>query len=98
MFDYDTATDRMTITHLQDVEPALKLAAEMRASSEYTKHGIKNDMLHYAIIPEVIQLEMLQKHGVDCGNRDHWPAVYKLLNTEYKRFKTTEINHSVRNG
>lgn len=98
VFDYDEATDRMTITHQQDVEPYLKKAAERRASSEYTRHGMKNEFLHYAILPEVIQLEMKQKYGVDVDNRDHWPAVFKLINEVYPAFKTTEIRHSVKNG
>jgi hypothetical protein len=98
VFDYNDATDQMTITHVQDVEPFLKRAAEMRASKEYTEHGMEREMLHYAILPEVIQVEMRDKYGVDVNNRDHWPAVFRLINTVYPKFKTTEINHTVRHG
>ncbi len=98
VFDYNEATDQMTITHQQDVEPFLKMAAERRASAEYTKHGMKRDLVHYAILPEVIQVEMRDKYGVDVDNRDHWPAVFKLINTVYPKFKVTEITHNVKHG
>ena len=96
VFDYNEATDQMTITHHQDVEPFLKRAAEMRASDRYTRHGMEREMLHYAILPEVIQVEMRDKYGVDVNNRDHWPRVFKLINEVYPRFKTTEMKHSIR--
>lgn len=98
VFDYNEATDQMTITHQQNVEPFLKRAAEMRASKEYTDHGMKRDLVHYAILPEVIQVEMRDKYGVDVDNRDHWPKVFELINTVYPKFKVTEIKHSVKNG
>lgn len=98
MFEYDEHDDRMTITHEQDVEPYLKLAEERRKSEEYTRHGMKREMLHYAILPEVVQIEMRDKYGVDVNNRDHWPAVFKLINEVYPRFKTTEIKHNVKHG
>ena len=98
IFDYNEATDQMTITHEQDVEPHLKRAAEMRASREYTDHGMKRELLHYAILPEVIQIEMRDKYGVNVDNPDHWPAVFRLINEVYPKFKTTEIKHSVKHG
>ena len=96
IFDYNSATDVMTITHQQDVSPYLKVAAELRADSNRTKKGIKKDWLHYAIIPQSVEMEMLTKHGVDCNKQADLPKVYKLLNDEYRQFKTTEIMHSVK--
>lgn len=98
VFHYDEAEDRMTIEHRQDVSHFLKMAADRRAVPEYTRAGIKRDFLHYAILPEVIQIEMRDKYGVDVNNRDHWPAVYKLINDVYPAFKTTNIKHNVKHG
>lgn len=97
-FQHDKHTNQITVTHTQDVEPALKKAAHLRSDPNHTKHQMKEDLVHYAIVPQVIQLEMKQKHGVDFWDKNDFPKVYKLLNTEYKRFKTTEINHSIRHA
>lgn len=97
-FDYDNLSGQSILSYEQDVKPALDRAAELRARPDRAKKGIKNDWLHYAIVPVVIQYEMLHKHGVDYGNPEHGAAVLKLLNTEYSRFKTTEITHNIKNG
>jgi hypothetical protein len=97
-FDYDHAMQKVILTHSQDVTKALDLASELRADTDRTKKGIKEDFLHYAIIPPIIQLEMKQKHGVNFWNKHEDPQVYKLINDEYSRFKVTDIYHSVKRG
>lgn len=94
-FDYD-ANDQMTITHEQDVTGALEYAHARNTDSNYSKKGIKNDMWHYARVPNSVILEMKQKHGVDFFNKNHAKRMFELLNTEYKQFKTTEKTHNVR--
>lgn len=96
IFQHDKHTNQITITHQQDVEPALRKAAHLRSDPNHIKHQMKEDLIHYAIVPEVIQLEMKTKHGVDFWDKNHSRRVYELLNTEYKKFKTTEINHSIK--
>lgn len=97
-FDYDHSQDRMTITHSEDVTKAIEYCASLRQIPERTKKGIKNDLLHYAIIPEVIQLDMMNKHGVDFWDPAQKGKVYKLINTEYPKFKVTNIVHNIKNG
>lgn len=96
VFQLDAATNRLTITHQQDVSKALKKAAHLRSDPNHIQHQMKEDLIHYAIIPEVIQLDMKERFGVDFWNRDHAAKVYELVNTEYKAFKTTEITHSLK--
>jgi hypothetical protein len=95
-FDYDHATQRVILSHEQDVSKALDLAAELRADKDRTRNGMKTDFLHYAIVPPVIQLEMKQKHGVNFWDKKDDAKTYALLNDEYSRFKVTEIHHSVK--
>lgn len=45
--------------------------------------GKGEDMRLHCSIPPFVQVEMLQKYGVDCRNREHLPAVFKLIRTEY---------------
>lgn len=95
-FQYEAHTDRMTITHSQDVSGHIDMAHEMAVNDGYSAHGIKNDMWHYAHVPNSVILEMKQKHGVDFFDKNDSKRVFRLLNTEYKRFKTTAKNHAPR--
>ena len=94
-FDYD-ANDQMAITHEQDVTPALDVAHFLATEGDYTRDGLKNDMWHYAKVPNSVILEMKQKHGVDFFDRNDAKRMFELLNTEYKAFKTTDRTHNVR--
>lgn len=94
-YDYSHHEDKMVITHSQDVEGILDFA-HGKALSNATAKGIKNDMWHYARVPNSIILEMKQKHGVDFFDKNDAKRMFHLLNTEYKRFKTTDKKHNVR--
>jgi hypothetical protein len=96
--NYDHALDKIVLTHEQDVQKVLDFATALRNDESYTRAGIKNDFLHYALIPAVVQLEMKQKHNVDFWDKRQDAQVYGLINTEYSRFKVTDIYHTVANG
>jgi hypothetical protein len=83
------------VHYRQDVEPILEYTKKLR-NDNLTDSGIKRDMWHYAQIPPVVMLEWRHKYGVDLFNRDHEPAVFRLLNTEYQHLKTTTKNHTVK--
>ena len=95
-FQYEQSTDRMTITHEQDVSQHLDVAHYLATDDERDRKGRKKDWWHYAHVPNTVILEMKQKHGVDFFNRADEKRVFELLNTEYKRLKTTNLNHNVR--
>jgi hypothetical protein len=97
-FDYDNTNQQSSLTYEQDVTPYLEKAAALRQHPERTKRGIKEDFWHYAIVPVGIQYEMLNKHGVNYWDKNDGAKVLKLLNTEYKRFKVTELEHNIKNG
>jgi hypothetical protein len=97
-WDYDAAQQRTTITHEQDVQPVLDLAHGLAMDENRTKKGIKGDMWHYAKVPAVVIMEMKDKHGVDFFDKNDWPKVFKLLNTEYKQFKTTQKHHQIKHA
>ena len=97
-WDYDAAQNKATITHSQDVEPALELAHALAMDENRTAKGIKGDMWHYAKVPSTVIMEMKSKHGVDFFDKNDWPKVFYLLNTEYSRFKTTQKTHEIRHA
>lgn len=95
-FQFDAHNEQMTITHEQDVSEALRQAKAMANDGDYSKRGIKNDMWHYARVPNTVIIDMKNRFGVDFFNKNHAKRMFELLNTEYKQFKTTEKTHNVR--
>ena len=97
-FEFDNHTNEVRITHEQDVTPHLELAHAIATDDGITRAGIKNDMWRYARVPNAVIMEMKSKHGVDFFDKNDAPKVFDLLNTEYKRFKTTSKVHRIRHG
>lgn len=91
-----TNDGKVVLTHQQDVDGLLEVAHARSVDDDFTKKGIKNDMWHYAKVPNTVILEMKQKHGVDFFDENDAKRVFYLLNTEYARFKTTAKNHMPR--
>lgn len=96
-FDYDHHRDQAVLTEVQPVAHVLDYCANLRQiSGERTKRQMKKDWVHYAILPSVVQLEMKLKHGVDPWGKADEHKRYALINTEYSRFKVTNIVHNTR--
>jgi hypothetical protein len=70
----------------QDVEPILDYAKNMRS----------HDMLHFATIPEVVIIKLLNEYGVNVFDRNDYPKLFKLLNGEFAYLKTTDMIHTVK--
>jgi hypothetical protein len=90
--------DQMVITHEQDVTSIIERAKAWAKKEEKTAYGIKNDLWHYARVPNIVILEMKQKYGVDFYDPNDRPKVFALLNSEYSYCKTTHKNHSIRHA
>jgi hypothetical protein len=92
-FDYDHASDTMSITDSQDATPILEQATRMRNDGDYSRQGIKDDMWHYARLPLMVLMEMKTKHGVDLmAKHPDWKSALKIINREYPWLKTTAGN------
>ncbi len=94
LFDYDAHEDRMVLTHQQDVRRELAFSHAKAVDDSATKRGIKEDLWHYARVPNIVIMEMKNKHGVDFFDRNDRRRVFELLNTEYAHCKTTDKHHS----
>jgi hypothetical protein len=92
----DMNDNHLQVHYRQDVEPLLEYTKTLRNEGA-TDSGIKNEMWHYAQIPQVVILEMRFKHGVDIFNKNHTKRVFELINREYPHLKTTEKMHWVKN-
>lgn len=95
-FDYDDATDTVSITFEQDVTAAIDRATRIR-NEGLLEHQIKADnyFCHYCDIPLGVILEMRQK-GIDVYNDDHAPRVFDEINKNYPALKLTRMTHAIR--
>ena len=88
--------NQVTVTHEQDVSRILAANQAAAADDDKTKRGIKNDWWKYASIPAIVEIEWLNKYGVDINNPYHKRKVFELLNhPDYRYLKTTNKVHTI---
>ncbi len=93
-FEYDHASDKTYIGYHQDVENILERNKQDQLDSDKHKRQADAEWAHYARVPVIVQMEWLQKYGVNFHNPDHKKAVFKLLNSpDYAYCKTTSYRH-----
>jgi hypothetical protein len=73
----DELTGEMTIERIQDVEPVIE--ANKRAKTAGDGFSPSRELREIAEIPMGIVELWRTVLGVDIFNRDHWPAVKRLL-------------------
>jgi hypothetical protein len=87
VFHFDEATGRIAIEHIQDTAPVIE--ANKRAANDRDGFSPSRELREVAEIPMVIALKWKHELGVDVFNRDHWPAVKRLLRDPEWRFLRT---------
>ncbi len=94
LMDYKSENE-IIFRHEQDVSPVMDACHYQANDADMTKKGIKRDMWKYASVPAVIWMKWKEDYGVDIWSRDpdQIKAVYKLLNGDFSKFKTTSGKH-----
>ena len=96
---YEHTADNVVLTHEQDVRLIQSILDQNKrdANNESkTKKGIKEDWWKYASIPAIVEIEWLQKYGVNLNDPAHKSKIFKLLNhPDYRYLKTTTKVHHV---
>ena len=89
--DHDHATDKTVIRSQQDVKPVLDEALERRNSGS-GDNKIAGHMSHYAMVPAVVQLELMKKgiHLDRLNDPEQWRRFAFEMETTYKHFKVTD--------
>lgn len=89
IFHHDAATDVSTIEHKQDVSALVDKNKALHNTS-YQRDGIKQEWVHAASIPEIVQIKWMREHGIkDIYSEEYWPLIKRLLNSpEYRYLKT----------
>ena len=88
IFHMDERTGEITIERIQDVEPVIE--ANKRAQTAGDGFSPSRDLRQIAEIPLGIVELWRTVLGVDIFNRDHWPAVKRLLrDSEWRHLRTS---------
>lgn len=90
---FDEETQKNVISYAQDVSATIDLSEAIANDGSSTKRGLKEAMLHYAHIPDIVALKMKFEDGVDPFDANNSKKVFELINTKYKRLKTTNLVH-----
>lgn len=98
LLDYDPLTKTSTwfegganefrICQQQDVEQILERNKRLANDTSYKQKGIKEDLYHFATVPNTILHEILVKHGLDWTKNDDLAKIEKLLQRDYKYLLT----------
>ena len=90
---YDEMTDE---SHIETVQTHHQLNKELEATKElkndenYTRKGMKNDMLHYAHIPAGVLHDW---HAMGVNINDRKELIRMVNKPEYAYLKTTTLVH-----
>jgi len=85
---YDVATDRTIIETVQDVAPILESNKTLQKHDDQG-WSPSRDLRRAATIPDIIVLKWRNEYGIDVFDRNHWPAVKRLLNDPEWRYLRT---------
>lgn len=86
---YDEITGETHIEYKQDITAQIEINKALH-NTDYQKKGIKDDWMHAAHIPDIIQIQWMKKYGItDIYSEEYWPQIKRLLNSpEYRYLKT----------
>jgi hypothetical protein len=104
-FDYDPLTGlteyleftndgKMHLTTEADVEPVVDYA-KFLSNTSATDAGIKADHWLYAVIPPVVQMQMLTK-GINIADPNDKKKMIAEINANYPYLKTTTLHHALK--
>ena len=85
---YDEMTGNLNIIRYADVEPNLQHALTHRNEVGPDKKGIAEGWHHYAHIPPIVQLQMLEK-GINIVREEHQKYMFREINENYPHLKMT---------
>lgn len=104
-FDYDPLTGvteklaiedgKIHVRYEQDVAPIIDYAKALSNEGQSDAAWKKQGAAVYAVIPPVIQHEMLKK-GINFMDQNHIGAVLREINTNYPYLKTTTKTHAIK--
>jgi len=90
----DSDPDKVHLEYEQDAEPVIEFNKAAQREGGYSAQGIKDEMWHYASIPNGVAMKWLIEDGLDIYDDNAWPQIFRKLNDpEYAYLKATTKNH-----
>jgi len=100
MLDYDRFTglgtalrrdgNKIIARHFEDVGPVIERNKRLQNDDSRYRRQKKAGLVHVASIPPTVQIEWINKYGVNIHNKQQTKEVMALLNRpEYRYLKTT---------
>ena len=88
--EYDHSTGKTQIETVQDVRGILDHNKRLANDRSYKQRGMKEDYYHFATVPNVVLMEMMEKHRLDWRRNEDLPMIEKLLSRDYKKLLTVD--------
>lgn len=88
-WDYNEMNGDITIHTSQDVSGALKYAHEVRTHRASDKNWKQDDFALYAVIPAVVEMELLKK-GIDINRPEDHARMVEEIEKNYPLLKCTD--------
>jgi hypothetical protein len=91
-FEYDEGEDKAYIHRVADVSPIIE-DNKRRANDGTEGYNKERDMVLQARIPTDVIYLWLTRYGVNVFDKNHMPAVKRLLNSN--EFRYLRVNHLI---
>lgn len=89
-FHFDELTNETHIETVQDASREVEQSRALQNDDDYTRRGMKNDMLHYAHIPDGV---LMQWFGMGIDIKDRKELIKMVNKPEWSYLKTTRMMH-----
>ena len=77
------------IQTVQDCQRIVDFNKACQNTPELKRNGIKNDMYHFARVPNTVLMEWKTKYNIDFNKKEDLPRIEKLLSSpDYKYLRT----------
>lgn len=90
-FHYDESTDETHLETVGDATAEVEASTSLRNDTDYTRKGMKNDMLHYGHVPDVV---LMKWHSMGVDIKDVKELIKMINKPEWRYLKTTTLNHA----
>jgi hypothetical protein len=90
-YDYDPVSDSHMITTHQDISGILDTLQKARNDPEYWKKAVKEEWVHFATIPSVVEME-LKKKGLNLYDKNATKRIMQEIERNYPYLKAVDKN------
>lgn len=88
-YDHDTKTTHIEV--YQDVEKVIERNKALQNTEEYKRRGIKQDMMHFATVPNTILMKIMKEHNISPFKQEDMPKWERILSSsDYKYLRTVD--------